>query len=102
MSDRLTAEELTQFGALHAATAHMHPELRAAQTKAVRNFTDLLLCAVPDLDHVAIGRVLLHVGRYISVISTGHVTDSLSDTLLMSALDLTELERGAMPERPNT
>lgn len=98
----LTPEELTQLSGLDFVATRMNPDQIAAHRNAARTFTDALRQALPDIDDVTLGRVVLQFGCYTNAICGGPTMHTLTSTMLVAALDLTALERGAMPDGPNT
>ena len=72
-----------------------------AQGRAARSFSDVLRTELPDLDDVTIGRVLLQVGVFIGRASDCNAMDAATNTLLISAIDMTALERD-IPSAPSS
>jgi hypothetical protein len=92
---RLTDSERGDLAGLAAEMQAMRPDLLAVQRHAARGFADLLRLELPDVDDVTLGRVLLQVGMYLGRAAASEEMSDASDLLVISAIDMTSLERDA-------
>lgn len=92
MADRLTQPEREDLSRALAAIRAAGPALDRDRATA-RQFADLARSALPGVDEVTIGRVLLLASAAIpQLLATGHDPHNIGNVFVLAAIDFTALD----------